>query len=227
MLLHIPKVLGSDQVRQFRQAMDSAEWVDGLATSGIQSAMVKKNWQLPEGVPLTRQLGDVVLDALGKSPRFIAAALPLKVYPPAFNRYAEGQTYGTHIDNAVRILRGTDFRVRGDLSATLFLSEPDDYDGGELVVQDTYGEHRVKLPAGDLVLYPASSEHCVTPVTRGVRVASFFWIQSMVRDEGARRMLFDLDTAIQGLVPAVGNDDPNVVRLTGVYHNLLRRWAEC
>lgn len=227
MLLQIPGVLTPDQVTQCRRVLDAAEWVDGNATSGRQSALAKRNEQLPEGSPAARQVGDFLLDVLGATPQFIAAALPLKVYPPLFNRYAGGQTFGTHIDNAVRQLRGTDFRVRSDLSATLFLADPADYDGGELVIEDTFGEHRVRLAAGDLVLYPSSSEHRVTPVTRGARVCSFFWLQSMVRDPGQRRLLYDLDVAIQGLVPVVGNDHPEVIKLTGVYHNLLRRWAEC
>ena len=227
MLLQIRAALTPEQVRLCRQILDAADWVDGNATSGRQSALAKRNEQLPEGSPAARQVGDAILDALGANPQFIAAALPLKVYPPLFNRYAGGQAFGTHIDNAVRKLRGTDFRVRSDLSATLFLTDPDDYDGGELVIEDTFGEHRVKLAAGDLVLYPSSSEHRVTPVTRGARVCSFFWLQSMVRDPGQRRLLYDLDLAIQGLVPAVGNDNAELIKLTGVYHNLLRRWSEC
>lgn len=227
MLLQIRAALTPEQVRLCRQVLDAADWVDGNATSGRQSALAKRNEQLPEGSPAARQVGDAILDALGANPQFIAAALPLKVYPPLFNRYAGGQAFGTHIDNAVRKLRGTDFRVRSDLSATLFLTDPGDYDGGELVIEDTFGEHRVKLAAGDLVLYPSSSEHRVTPVTRGARVCSFFWLQSMVRDPGQRRLLYDLDLAIQGLVPAVGNDNAELIKLTGVYHNLLRRWSEC
>ena len=227
MLLHIRNVLSRDQVREFRAQMDAADWTDGNQTSGAQSALAKNNAQLPEGSPLAKRLGAVILDALGASPEFVSAALPLKVFPPLFNRYQGEQAFGVHIDNSIRILRGTDFRIRSDLSSTLFLSDPDEYDGGELVIQDTFGEQRVKLPAGDLILYPASSEHLVTPVTRGARVASFFWTQSMVRDDAARRMLYDLDVAIQGLVPVVGNDAPQIIKLTGVYHNLLRRWAEC
>ena len=227
MMLQIPGVLDPDQVARCRQVLDAAQWVDGNATSGPQSALAKRNEQLPEGSAAARQVGELILDALGRNPLFIAAALPLKVFPPLFNRYAGGQAFGTHIDNAVRQLRGTDFRVRSDLSATLFLTDPADYDGGELVVQDTFGEHRVKLAAGDLVLYPSSSEHRVTAVTRGARVCSFFWLQSMVRDDGQRRLLFDLDQAIQGLVPLHGHDHAEVIKLTGVYHNLLRRWADC
>lgn len=227
MLLHIRSVLSRDQVKEFRTLMDAADWADGNQTSGAQSALAKNNAQLPEGSPLAKQLGNVILDALGASPEFVSAALPLKVFPPLFNRYQGEQSFGVHIDNSIRILRGTDFRIRSDLSATLFLSDPEDYEGGELVIQDTFGEQSIKLPAGDLILYPASSEHLVTPVTRGARVASFFWTQSMVRDDGERRTLYELDKAIQGLVPVIGNDDPQVIKLTGVYHNLLRRWAEC
>lgn len=227
MLLRIQNVLSRDQVAQFRALMEAADWTDGNQTSGLQSALAKNNSQLPEGSPLAKQLGGAVLDAVGASPQFVSAALPLKVFPPLFNRYEGAQSFGVHIDNSIRMLRGTDFRIRADLSSTLFLSDPDEYDGGELVIQDTFGEQKVKLPAGDLILYSASSEHMVTPVTRGARLASFFWTQSMVRDEGARRVLYEMDSAIQGLVPVVGNDDPHVIKLTGVYHNLLRRWAEC
>ena len=214
-----------EQVREARQLLDTAEWVDGKVTAGHQSARAKDNQQLPEDSPLARQLGDMVLAALERNPRFISAALPLKVFPPLFNRYAGGQSFGLHVDNAIRQVRGTGQRVRTDLSATLFLAEPDEYDGGELVVEDTYGAHAVKLPAGHMVLYPSSSLHRVNPVTRGARVASFFWIQSMVRDDAQRTLLFDLDTAIQQLAQQ-SPDHPAVVQLTGVYHNLLRMWAE-
>jgi PKHD-type hydroxylase len=226
MMLHIPDVLSKQQVAQCRQIMDAADWIDGNATAGHQSALVKNNMQLPELAPESRQLGDLVLDALERSPLFISAALPLKVFPPLFNRYAGGQSFGMHVDNAIRPLAGSDFRIRTDLSCTLFLAEPDEYDGGELIVEDTYGEHRAKLPAGDMVLYPSTSLHRVTPVTRGARVASFFWLQSMVRDDGQRTMLFQLDTSIQQLAQRLGNGDPQVVQLTGIYHNLLRRWAD-
>lgn len=214
-----------EQVREARQLLDTAEWVDGKVTAGHQSARAKDNQQLPEGSPLARQLGDMVLAALERNPRFISAALPLKVFPPLFNRYAGGQSFGLHVDNAIRQVRGTGQRVRTDLSATLFLAEPDEYDGGELVVEDTYGAHAVKLPAGHMVLYPSSSLHRVNPVTRGARVASFFWIQSMVRDDAQRSLLFDMDTAIQQMAQQ-SPDHPTVVQLTGVYHNLLRMWAE-
>ena len=226
MLLTIPNLLSKAQVAQCRAALDQAEWVDGNVTSGPQSALAKNNRQIPEGSPVARQVGDLIQDALGASPLFIAAALPLKVFPPLFNRYDSGQAFGTHVDNAIRHLRGTNFRIRSDLSATLFLSEPEEYDGGELTVEDTYGVQRVKLAAGDLVLYPSTSLHHVTPVTRGARVSSFFWIQSMVRDDGQRTLLFQMDTAIQQLVAELGNTDAKVISLTGVYHNLLRRWAD-
>ena len=226
MLLTIPDLLSKAQVAQCRAALDQAEWVDGNVTSGPQSALAKNNRQIPEGSPVARQVGDLIQDALGASPLFIAAALPLKVFPPLFNRYDSGQAFGTHVDNAIRHLRGTNFRIRSDLSATLFLSEPEEYDGGELTVEDTYGVQRVKLAAGDLVLYPSTSLHHVTPVTRGARVSSFFWIQSMVRDDGQRTLLFQMDTAIQQLVAELGNTDAKVISLTGVYHNLLRRWAD-
>lgn len=225
MLLQIPQVLTAEQVAQCRQALDGADWADGRITAGYQSAQAKHNEQLPEDAPIARELGDVVLKALQGNPLFLSAALPLKVFPPLFNRYAGGQSFGSHVDNAIRQVRGTPHRVRTDLSATLFLSDPSEYDGGELVVEDTYGTHSVKLPAGDLVLYPASSLHLVKPVTRGARVASFFWIQSMVRDDGERTLLYDLDRAVQQVHRDLP-DSPASVQLTGVYHNLLRRWAD-
>ncbi|MGE0714267.1 MAG: Fe2+-dependent dioxygenase [Alphaproteobacteria bacterium] len=226
MLLHIPAILSKTEVARCRAVIDAGEWVDGNETSGHQSALAKNNMQLREGSPAARQAGDAILDALGRSPRFVSAALPLKVFPPLFNRYAGGQEFRTHVDNAIRQLRGTDFRIRSDLSATLFLTEPADYDGGELTVEDTFGIQKVKLPAGDMVLYPSSSLHHVTPVTRGARVSSFFWMQSMVRDDGERTLLFQLDTTIQGLGGKHGAGDPAVIALTGIYHNLLRRWAD-
>ena len=191
-----------------------------------QAALAKRNEQLAEATPAAREGGALVLDALGRSPLFIAAALPLKIFPPLFNRYAGGQDFDIHVDNAVRIQRGSEFRVRSDLSATLFLADPDSYEGGELTVEDTYGAHAVKLAAGDLILYPASSLHHVTPVTKGERVASFFWIQSMIRDETQRRVLFDLDAAVQRVVAELGQGHASVVALTGTYHNLLRMWAD-
>jgi PKHD-type hydroxylase len=224
-LLPVPGLLTTHQVAEAREALLRAQWVDGRVTAGHQSTRAKDNDQLPEDSPVARRLGDVVVEALQQNPLFVSAALPLRVFPPLFNRYTGGQSFGTHVDNAVRQVPGTPHRLRTDLSATLFLSGPDEYDGGALVVEDTYGVHSVKLPAGDLVLYPASSLHHVEPVTRGARIASFFWIQSMVRDDGARTLLFDLDTAIQGLTRDQP-DHPSAVQLVGVYHNLLRRWAE-
>jgi len=226
MLSTIPDVLTAEQLGEIRALIDGAEWIDGNATSGAQSALAKRNLQLPEGSDAARRAGEIVLDALSASPLFVAAALPLKVFPPLFNRYAGGQAFGTHVDNAIRIRRGSDFRIRSDLSATLFLADPASYDGGELVIEGAFGEQSVKLPAGHMVLYPASSLHRVAPVTRGERVASFFWIQSMVRDDGARRILFDLDSAVQSVAAERGQGDAAVVQLTGVYHNLLRRWAD-
>jgi len=225
MLLPIPDVLTADQVLQARQILDQAEWVDGRATAGHQSAKAKDNMQLPEGSPAARQVGDMILNALGQSALFIAAALPLRVFPPLFNRYQGGQSFGTHVDNAIRQVPGTGHRIRTDLSATLFLANPDEYEGGELVVEDTYGVHNVKLPAGHLVLYPSTSLHHVQPVTRGARIASFFWLQSMVRDDGERTLLFDLDVAIQRINRELP-ENPAGVQLTGIYHNLLRRWAD-
>lgn len=224
MMIAIPDVLSPEQIARVRAIIDGTEWVDGNVSSGRQAALAKRNEQLPDDSPAAREAGGIVLDALGRTALFIAAALPAKVLPPMFNRYAGGQAFGTHIDNAIRI-KG-DFRMRADLSATLFLEDPQAYDGGELVVEDAFGTHGVKLPAGHLVLYPSSSMHRVEPVTRGMRTASFFWIESMVRDDGARRALFELDGAIQSLGARVGQGDPAIVQLTGVYHNLLRRWAD-
>jgi len=226
MLIAIPDVLDAAALARVRGLIDAGEWVDGNVTSGPQSALAKRNRQLPEDSDAAREAGGLVLDALGRSPLFVAAALPLKVFPPLFNRYEGGEDFGLHVDNAIRIRRGTDFRIRSDLSATLFLEEPDAYDGGELVIEDQFGPQVVKLPAGHLILYPASSLHRVTPVTRGVRTASFFWLQSMVRDDGERRTLFELDRAVQAVAADRGQGDAAVVQLTGVYHNLLRRWAD-
>jgi PKHD-type hydroxylase len=225
MLLHIPDILTAEQVAHCRQKLEQADWVDGRVTAGPQSALAKDNMQLPEGHPAARELGDLILTALQNNLLFMAAALPLKVFPPLFNRYRGGQSFGAHIDNAIRQITGAPHRVRTDLSATLFLASPDEYDGGELSVEDTYGLHTVKLPAGHLILYPATSLHHVSPVTRGARLASFFWIQSMVRDDGERTLLFDLDMAIQRLA-GESPDHPSIIQLTGVYHNLLRRWAD-
>ena len=200
--------------------------MDGNETSGHQSRLTKRNEQLKQGCDAAHAAGRMVLDAIGRHPLFVSGALPLKVFPPLFNRYAGGQTFGVHVDNAVRQLRGTDFRIRSDLSCTLFLEEPEAYDGGELVVQDLFGEHRVKLAAGDMVLYPASSLHEVTPVTRGARTASFFWLQSMVRDHAQREQLFRLDGVVQAMSAEMGGTDAQVVELTNLYHNLLRMWAD-
>ena len=226
MLTVIPDLLTPAQLTALRDTIEAADWIDGNATSGAQSALAKRNRQLPEESDAARAGGGLVLDALAASALFVAAALPLKVFPPLFNRYGVGDAFAPHVDNAIRIRRGSDFRIRSDLSATLFLSDPESYDGGELIIQTQFGEQAVKLPAGQMVLYPASSLHRVAPITRGERVASFFWIQSMVRDTDARADLFALDTAIQSTGARLGQDDPEIVRLTGVYHNLLRRWAE-
>jgi PKHD-type hydroxylase len=225
MVLQIPDVLSADQVAEARRLLQSAQWVDGRVTAGHQSARTKDNMQLPEDHPVSRQLGDVILNALSRNALFVSAALPLRVFPPLFNCYRGGQSFGNHVDNAIRQSRTNGATVRTDLSATLFLTEPDEYDGGELMVEDTFGVHSVKLPAGHMVLYPASSLHKVTPVTRGARVSSFFWIQSMLRDDGERTLLFDLDTAIQRLTLDLP-EHPAAVQLTSVYHNLLRRWAD-
>ena len=225
MLLTIPDLLAREQVDQVRQKLASAEWVDGRVTAGHQSFLAKDNMQIPEGNPIALEIGELILQTLGQNPLFISAALPMKVFPPLFNRYSGGQSFGTHIDNAIRHVKGTSHRVRSDLSATLFFSNPEEYEGGELIVEDTYGIHSVKLPAGHMVLYPSSSLHNVRPVTRGARVSSFFWIQSMIRDDGARTLLFDLDNVTQR-VSAEQSNSPSAVKLTGIYHNLLRRWAE-
>lgn len=224
MLLHVPGVLDEGQVRELRAALEAAPWVDGGATAGFQSKTVKHNLQVPDGSDTARKLGAIVLDALDSSVLFNAAALPARVFPPLFNCYREGGNFGRHVDNAIRTVARTGHRVRTDVSATLFLSAPDEYEGGELEIDDTYGPHRVKLPAGDLVLYPGTSLHRVTPVTRGARYAAFFWVQSLVREDAQRALLFDMDMAIVRLRQQLG-DNEQVVALTGVYHNLLRRWA--
>ena len=225
MLLHVPEVLTPQQVAQLRARLDEAEWVDGRATVGEQGAQVKRNRQLDEFSPVGQELGRTVLKALLAHPLYMSAALPLRHMPPLFNRYEGGEHYGLHVDGAIRSVPGTSLQMRTDLSCTLFLADPDDYDGGELEIVDTYGTHEVKLPAGDLILYPSGSLHRVHPVTRGARVASFFWVQSLVRDVARRRTLFELDQNIQSLRAQVG-DDAAVVGLTGHYHNLLREWAE-
>ncbi len=230
MLVRIPNLLSAEQVAHLRGQLAGTDWVDGKVTAGAQSAGSKNNLQVPEDSPAARALGEIILGALGQNERFMSASLALRVYPPMFNRYDPGMNFGAHIDNAIRFVKpslGTAaaIRVRTDMSATLFLTDPEDYDGGELVVEDTFGTHKVKLPAGDLVLYSATSRHHVTPVTRGSRWSSFFWVQSMVRDEAARFMLFELDGAIQGLRKQIG-DTEQVVSLTGLYHNLVRRWGD-
>jgi PKHD-type hydroxylase len=225
LLLSIPDVLTQAQLSEARQMLQESDWVDGRVTAGHQSAGAKNNRQLPENSAVARKLSDTILEALGKNALFISAALPLRVFPPLFNRYEGGQSFGTHVDNAIRQVMDTPHRVRTDLSATLFLSSLEEYDGGELVVEDTYGVHSVKLPAGHMILYPSTSLHHVQPVTRGARIASFFWIQSMVRDDGERTLLFDLDLSIQSINRESRNGDA-AVRLTGIYHNLLRRWAD-
>jgi PKHD-type hydroxylase len=227
MLLQIPQLLTAAEVADARQLLEKAQWVDGKVTAGYQSAQAKNNLQVPENDPIARQLGALIGDRLRKDPTFLAGALPRKIFPPLFNCYQSNQSFGVHVDNAIRYWQGSDFpeAVRTDLSATLFLSDPQDYDGGELVIEDTYGTQQVKLPAGSMVLYPGTSLHRVNAVSRGTRIASFFWIQSMVRDDGQRAILFDLDQAIQRLTQSVP-EHPSLVALVGVYHNLLRQWAE-
>lgn len=225
MIVRIPSVLSADELGLTRARLDRGAWEDGRLTAGHQSAQVKANLQLSQSDPVAREVGDSVLRALERSPLFISATLPHHVFPPLFNRYGAGMSFGSHVDNAVRQIPGTPHRLRTDVSATLFLCAPEEYDGGELIVEDTFGAHSVKLAAGDMVVYPASSLHRVEPVTRGLRAAAFFWIQSMVRDDGARTLLFDLDTTIRELTEK-GGDKNCIVRLTGTYHNLLRRWAE-
>ncbi len=235
MLLHIPDVLTTDELTHLRRALESADWTDGRETVGHQGAQVKYNEQLPDGSPLKADLGHIILDALTRHPLYFAAVLPRRTLSPRFNRYHGGGEYGFHVDGSVMLLGHDDEHghvhsrnhnyVRSDISCTLFLSEPDDYDGGELIVSDTYGEHEVKLPAGDLVIYPSSSLHQVRPVTRGARLASFFWVQSLIRDDSRRRLLFEMDTAIERLRRS-NADEAAVLQLTGVYHNLLRQWAE-
>lgn len=225
MLLHVEEVFSREEAAGILAALEASDWVDGKVTAGHQSMRVKDNLQLPEDHPLARDMGARVLAALERHPVFMGASLPLRVFPPLFNRYQGGQSFGTHVDNAIRQVAGTPHRVRTDLSATLFFTPPECYDGGELVVEDTYGTHAVKLPPGDLILYPSTSLHHVRPVTRGARTCSFFWIQSMIRDDGQRTLLFDLDVSIRRLA-GDAPDHPSAVQLTGVYHNLLRMWAE-
>jgi PKHD-type hydroxylase len=226
MLICVPDVLSKAEVVEFRSIMDAANWEDGRSTAGAQSAQVKKNEQLPPNGDVARHLGQRIIKAVTSNALFISAAIPRHIFPPLFNRYGAGHHFGIHVDNAVRGDPLTGLRIRTDLSVTLFLSEPDEYDGAELVIEDTYGAHEIKLPAGHLVLYPATSLHKVTPITGGTRVASFFWLQSMIRDAHARSLIFDLDTTIQDLVERLGRDAPETVKLTGIYHNLIRYWAE-
>jgi len=225
MIITLPNVLSAEQVAHCREVMNRAPWVDGRVTSGYQSSVVKNNRQIDDTSPEARELGELILAALERNPLFITAALPLRVFPPLFNRYEGGETFGMHLDNSIMQIPGTPFRIRTDISATLFFSNPEEYDGGELTIDDVYGSHSVKLPAGHMVVYPGSSLHHVTPVTRGVRLASFFWVQSMVRDDGERTLLFDLDMAINKVNQALPNHAA-VVELTNCYHNLLRRCTE-
>ncbi|ELX11633.1 putative PKHD-type hydroxylase family protein [Janthinobacterium sp. HH01] len=225
MMLHIPGVLSREQVAAMRQRLDQTDWVDGRSTVGAQGAQVKQNRQLAEGSALAQELGAEVLAALARSPLFFSAALPLRTCPPLFNSYAGGEHYGDHVDGALRRVASSGQWLRTDVSSTLFLCDPEDYDGGELIVTDAYGEHEVKLPAGDLIVYPSTSVHRVMPVTRGARVCSFFWTQSMVRDDMRRSLLLELDQNIQSLRARLG-DCPELVGLTGHYHNLLRQWSE-
>lgn len=225
MLLHVPQVLNTEELSQLRTLMTKAEWADGKVTAGTQSAQVKRNMQLPEASASAEAARQIVLRALGRNALFFSAALPNKIYPPLFNQYRVGMDFGAHIDNAVRTHTASGKNVRTDISCTLFLADPESYEGGELVVEDTYGHQQVKLPAGDMVLYPGTSLHHVRPVTRGARIASFFWLQSMVRDDAQRTLLFDMDAAIATLRQQMG-DTAAVIRLTGNYHNLIRMWAD-
>lgn len=225
MMLHIPNVLTPEQVARCRAVMEKAGWVDGRVTAGHQSAQVKHNLQLPENSPQAHELGDMVLNALARNNLFVSAVLPKQVFPPLFNRYDAGMTFGSHVDNAIRGQTSSSLQIRTDVSSTLFISDPEDYDGGELIVDDTYGSHSVKLPAGDMIVYPGTSLHNVTPITRGSRIASFFWTQSLVRDDAKRALLFDLDMSIIELTRD-HPQHPSILRLTSLYHNLLRQWAE-
>lgn len=224
MLAHIEAVLSPEQVALCRERLAASEWIDGRATAGEQSAQVKHNLQIPEDAPAARELGEMILGALGRNQAFVAAALPLRVFPPLFNRYEAGMGFGAHVDNSIRFAGPVRFRT--DVSCTLFLSDPDEYDGGELIIEDIYGEHAVKLAAGDMILYPATSLHRVAPITRGARWGAFFWAQSMVKSDEQRTLLLGLDQSVQSLAARLGHNDPQVVSLTGAYHNLLRMWAE-
>ena len=226
MIHHIPNVLTKEQVQYFRAEMDHVTWTNGIVTAGTLSATVKHNQQLPEDLPLTQHLSNIILESLGQHPLFLSAAVPLDIIPPLFNRYEQQESFGFHVDNSIRRIRGSNERLRTDLSCTVFLSEPEEYIGGELVIEDTYGYHEVKLPAGDMVLYPSTSLHEVTAVTEGCRVASFFWVQSMIRDDAERDMLFKLDQSVQNLRMQLGDTHQEVIKLTNLYHNLMRKWAE-
>jgi len=226
MLVHVQGVLTSEEVQHCRAILEASEWVDGRETAGEQAAKAKHNLQISEGSKAGLEAGDIVLRALGRNPVFNSAALPLRVLPPLFNRYDSGMQFHAHVDGAIRAMPHNGVRIRADVSTTLFLTPPDDYDGGELVISDTYGDHRVKLPAGDMIVYPATSLHHVTAITRGSRWSSFFWSQSMVKDDGKRTLMYDLDRAIIDIRSKLPDTDPAVIALTSHYHNLLRRWAE-
>lgn len=226
MLVHVPQVLSPEQVAHCRRVLDGSQWVDGRVTAGELAAQSKFNLQIPEDSAEARELGDIILSALGRTPLFTSAALPLRVLPPLFNRYDRGMKFGFHVDGAIRAIPGANMRMRADVSTTLFLTDPEDYDGGELVIQDAYGEHDVKLPAGDMIIYPSTSLHAVNEITRGSRWSAFFWTQSMVKDDGKRTLLYELDTAIQQTRQSLADDHPAVLSLTNTYHNLLRQWIE-
>jgi PKHD-type hydroxylase len=226
LLVHVPSVLSAEEVAYCRQVLEASPWVDGKVTAGEQAAKAKRNLQIPEGSDEARTLGDLILRALARNPLFTAAALPFRVLPPMFNRYDVGMGFGAHVDGAIRAIPGANMRLRADVSSTLFLTDPDDYDGGELVIEDTYGSHSVKLPAGDMIVYPATSLHRVEPITRGSRWSSFFWTQSMVKDDGLRSLLYDLDLSIIQVRQELSDENRAVIGLTSCYHNLLRRWSE-
>jgi PKHD-type hydroxylase len=226
LLVHVPSVLSAEEVAYCRQVLETSPWVDGKVTAGEQAAKAKRNLQIPEGSDEARTLGDLILRALARNPLFNAAALPFRVLPPMFNRYDVGMGFGAHVDGAIRAIPGATMRMRADVSSTLFLTAPDDYDGGELVIEDTYGSHSVKLPAGDMIVYPATSLHRVEPITRGSRWSSFFWTQSMVKDDGLRSLLYDLDLSIIQVRQELSDESRAVIGLTSCYHNLLRRWSE-
>ena len=226
MLITIPDLLTPEELAYMRQILEGTNWVDGRTTAGDQAVKVKNNLQVPADSPEARELGNIVLRALGRNPTYSSAVLPAQILPPMFNRYDEGMTFGAHVDGSIQVVPGTGQRIRTDVSTTVFLTPPEDYDGGELIVHDTYGQHAVKLPAGHAVIYPATSLHSVTPVTRGSRWGSFFWAQSMVRDDWRRHMLYDLDMSIIRIRSMLPDDDPAVTGLTAHYHNMIRHWAE-